>query len=56
MISVAEYQQDVGEGTYEDRQKEAGLNEDENTTKKIFRKKKLQVEHGVLAVSVIQSP
>ncbi len=53
MIRVAEYQQDVGEGTYEDRQKEAGLNEDENTLQKIFREKKLQVEHGVLAVSVI---
>ena len=37
----------LSEGTYEDRQKEAGLNEDENTPQKIFREKKLQVEHGV---------
>jgi hypothetical protein len=41
MIGVAEYQQDVSQGTYKDRQKEAGLNEDEDTPKKVFREKKL---------------
>lgn len=41
MVRVAEYQQGISQGTYKDRQKEAGLNEDEDTPKKIFREKKL---------------
>jgi hypothetical protein len=41
MVRVAEYQQGISQGTYKDRQKEAGLNEDEDTPEKIFREKKL---------------
>ena len=50
MIGLAEYQQDVSQGTYEDRQNQAGLNEDEDAPKKILREEKLQVKHGGVAL------